>query len=102
MMGSEKQRTKSSARLPGVISPARAATGYVGLLRSQRRALLRRSERPVERVSPRGRGRGSSTKVSTVCSFDENARFYLENKKFTKEMHTVGLINIRPIFSAGD
>lgn len=101
-MGSEKQRTKSSARLPGVISPARAATGYVGVLRSQRRALLRRSERPVGRVSDLGQGQGSSTKVSTVCSFDENASFYLGNKEFAEEVRAAGYFGIRPIFSAGD
>lgn len=101
-MGSEKWQAKIPARLPGVISPARSATGYVGVLRSQRRALLRLSWQPVGRVSDLGQGRGISTKVSTVIRFDEKARFFLGNREFAEEVRAAGFINIRPIVSAGD
>lgn len=101
-MGSEKQRTKSSARLPGVISPARAATGYVGVLRSQRRALLRRSERPAERVCG-DRLVIDTTKVQErVYAFGSSREFMANYRPFTAEERAAGYFGIRPIFSAGD
>lgn len=98
----EKWPAKAPARLPGVISPARAVTGYVGVLRSQRRALLRRSERPVERVC-RDRLGVDTTKVQEcVYAFGSSREFMVNYRPFTAEERTAGYFGIRPIFSAGD
>lgn len=102
MMGSEKWREKIPARLSGVISPARAAPGYVGVLRSQRRALLRRSERPVVSVSPRGRGMDTAKVQERVYTFGNSHEFMVNYRLFTAEERADGYFGIRPIVSAGD